>query len=349
MSHAAYLRYQAVHAQLADRLRRGLYPVGSRLPSEAALAAELGVSRPTVKRALRDLTAEGLLQTRPAVGTFVCRGAAAPALLGYVCPTLADPFQGELLRCLEAAIQAHHLGLLVAESGPEFAGEAAALHHLAKLGAWGAIICGGPASPPLPAPAAPMPIVYCAGIPRQAQADRVTVDHGAGVRALLHHLAAGGARTVGYAGAATPAQPLAADPRYAAFLAELPGSALLSRPAWQIGLPGQGEALGEALLDHFLASPPLPDAILACDDWTAIGLLRQAANRGLQVPRQLRVTGFDNLLVSRYLPVPLTTIDYPLPALLRAALELLQQRLAQPAAPTVLRLLPGALVVRASA
>lgn len=58
----------ARHEQIADDLRRAIdreeYTVGSRLPSEAELAAHYGVSRGTVRQAVTALTAEGLIGSR---------------------------------------------------------------------------------------------------------------------------------------------------------------------------------------------------------------------------------------------------------------------------------------------
>ncbi|HHX91363.1 MAG TPA: phosphonate metabolism transcriptional regulator PhnF [Paracoccus sp.] len=60
---------------IADTLRRelaeSLYSPGERLPSEAALAARFGVNRHTVREALADLAAGGLVQPRRGAGVFV--------------------------------------------------------------------------------------------------------------------------------------------------------------------------------------------------------------------------------------------------------------------------------------
>jgi len=61
--------------QVADQLRRrlaaGEFPVGSLLPPETELAHELGVSRNSVREALRSLVHAGLLGARAGYGTFV--------------------------------------------------------------------------------------------------------------------------------------------------------------------------------------------------------------------------------------------------------------------------------------
>ncbi|MCC6851721.1 MAG: histidine utilization repressor [Rubrivivax sp.] len=49
----------------------GEWPVGDRIPTEEELAAQFQVSRMTVHRAVRELTADGLVHRRPGAGTFV--------------------------------------------------------------------------------------------------------------------------------------------------------------------------------------------------------------------------------------------------------------------------------------
>jgi GntR family transcriptional regulator, transcriptional repressor for pyruvate dehydrogenase complex len=62
--------HQVVDA-VSGMLRSGAYRVGDRLPSEAELGAELGVSRSTVREAVRELTALGVVEIRHGRGTFV--------------------------------------------------------------------------------------------------------------------------------------------------------------------------------------------------------------------------------------------------------------------------------------
>lgn len=65
---------QVAYRALADQLRRDVldqrYRGGKRLPTEAALSAELGLSRQTVRRAFQDLVAEGVVYRVPGRGTF---------------------------------------------------------------------------------------------------------------------------------------------------------------------------------------------------------------------------------------------------------------------------------------
>ncbi len=65
------LRAETVRVELSERISGDQLAVGTRLPSEPKLAAELGVSRATVRDALRALEQEGLVRRVQGSGTFV--------------------------------------------------------------------------------------------------------------------------------------------------------------------------------------------------------------------------------------------------------------------------------------
>lgn len=56
---------------LGDRIRDGRLAAGDKLPTEAAIMAEYGVSRTVVREAISKLQAAGLVETRHGIGTFV--------------------------------------------------------------------------------------------------------------------------------------------------------------------------------------------------------------------------------------------------------------------------------------
>lgn len=73
--------YLAVKEHIRQKIQTGAWKIGDRIASEHELVAELGVSRMTAHRALRELAAEGLLQRIAGVGTFVANGKAESSLL----------------------------------------------------------------------------------------------------------------------------------------------------------------------------------------------------------------------------------------------------------------------------
>jgi GntR family transcriptional regulator len=71
-------RYRAIAADLAAKIRGGQYAPGAALPAQRELSAAYGVTLMTLRQALRELDAEGLIVQRPGKGTFV-----APAQPAY--------------------------------------------------------------------------------------------------------------------------------------------------------------------------------------------------------------------------------------------------------------------------
>jgi GntR family transcriptional regulator len=65
--------YVQVHDRLLGMIQNGTYQVGTQLPAEVELSAMLGISRPTLREALRTLEQDGLVIRRHGLGTFVTR------------------------------------------------------------------------------------------------------------------------------------------------------------------------------------------------------------------------------------------------------------------------------------
>jgi GntR family transcriptional regulator len=65
------LLYRQIYRQIAGDIANGALPSGERLPSERELSERLSVSRATVRRALKQLVADGLVESRQGAGTFV--------------------------------------------------------------------------------------------------------------------------------------------------------------------------------------------------------------------------------------------------------------------------------------
>jgi DNA-binding GntR family transcriptional regulator len=63
--------YEQIMADLLEQIRKGDLPAGTRLPSEADLVEKYGVSRGTVRRAVRELETAGHVEARHGVGRFV--------------------------------------------------------------------------------------------------------------------------------------------------------------------------------------------------------------------------------------------------------------------------------------
>jgi DNA-binding LacI/PurR family transcriptional regulator/signal transduction histidine kinase len=78
---------------------------------------------------------------------------------------------------------------------------------------------------------------------------------------------------------------------------------------------------------RFLDSGAVVDAIVSANDWMAVGAMRALAEHGIDVPREVSVTGFDDTEDSRFTVPPLTTVRQPTRELGRLAVRLVASRI----------------------
>ncbi|WP_159654678.1 histidine utilization repressor [Vibrio atypicus] len=64
--------YLQIKQYIDEKITSGQWPIGHRITTEIELTKQFNVSRMTVNKAIRDLVAEGKLQRKPRLGTFVC-------------------------------------------------------------------------------------------------------------------------------------------------------------------------------------------------------------------------------------------------------------------------------------
>jgi LacI family transcriptional regulator len=105
---------------------------------------------------------------------------------------------------------------------------------------------------------------------------------------------------------------------------------------------------GVAAARIIVEASELPDAVACANDLIALGLLRQLAHTGIQVPRVVLVTGFDDIAAAELSIPSLTTIRQPYAALAREALRLLAERYEQPDGPGQSIAVSPQLIVRES-
>jgi DNA-binding LacI/PurR family transcriptional regulator len=72
-----------------------------------------------------------------------------------------------------------------------------------------------------------------------------------------------------------------------------------------------GPAGGRDAVRRLLETSFSPTAIVCTNDFMAIGVLRELRERGLRIPTDISVTGFDNIELSEYSNPPLTTVNVP--------------------------------------
>lgn len=84
---------------------------------------------------------------------------------------------------------------------------------------------------------------------------------------------------------------------------------------------------GKRAAERLLTMEPRPDAVFACSDAAAIGLIRELHTRGVQVPEDIAVMGFDNTAMSEVTYPSITTVAQPQYHIGQKAMDLLLQRI----------------------
>jgi LacI family transcriptional regulator len=190
-----------------------------------------------------------------------------------------------------------------------------------------------------------IPVVVIAGRPDETELDVVAADNVTGITALVSHLV-GHHRYRRLCFVTGPKDAPDASQRQAAFEAAV----LASRDCVidQVVHGDFSEASGTAAARVLLERRSLPQAVVCANDQMAIGVLRELQRADVSVPRDVALTGFDDVYPSRLVEPPLTTVSQPLRELGARAARRLLARIADRELPPRVEVLPTRAVIRAS-
>jgi len=304
-----------------------------------------GVAPETRERIFAAATELGWTPSSRARALSVSRSLAVGLVMARPPETLrADPFFPSFIAGVESELSNHGYALLL-QVVPEHEGEQQSYIRLSDQGRVDGVLVTDllidDARPALLAELG-LPAVIVGPAMPEAYWPAVGVDDGPGIAAAVEHLVAlGHARIAHVSG---PAEMVHGRSRRAAWAATLHAAGLPEGPSVEGDFSAEaGAAATRELLD--LADPPT--AIVYANDLMAIAGLAVAVNRGIDVPGQLSITGYEDTELAAHVQPPLTTVRSDVIGWGRAAagrlLELIEQRPA-----TEVRLPSPELVARGS-
>lgn len=335
-----------------DQPAAGTHPSRGKTVKEIAAAANVSVA--TVSRALQrpEIVSE---TTRQHIHEVVKRLGYTPnaqarnlrtartRLIVALLPDIANPFFSEVIRGIEQVAHESGYSVLLGETQSSLVREQAYADMVAARQADG-IITMSPRVPAIPIQGR-LPVVNACEYVKDSQICSVYVDNVAAAAAAVDYLAMLGHRDVAFI-AGPPSSPICVD-RELGYQLALQRAGIALNPALAAVGDFSIEA-GERAIDLLLSREQPFSAVFCSNDEMAIGAMRALSARGLRVPEDVSVVGFDDIRFARYTTPALTTIAQPKNALGREATTMLIELLNDPTVPPRKRVLSADLVVRGS-
>lgn len=301
-----------------------------------------GATRASVKRAVDAL---GFRPNRVARRLRISGGRAL--LIGLVVPDLRNPFFADVARGVETTAQRWGSAVIVGHSDESEALERMYLDLLGSESVDGIVlptVQQGVLTARDLAPAG-IPVVCVDRRPGALRVDTVVSDNEAGARAATDHLLRLGHRRIGFV-EGLPTISTSRE-RLAGYRQALAAAGVAADKALvRIGDSRQcgGRDRAGALLD--LDRPPT--ALVVGNNLMTLGALEAVHERGLRIPDDVAIVGYDDMPWSAAFNPPLTCVSQPGFEMGQRAAELLMRRIEHPDAAPELVVLQPRLVVRAS-
>lgn len=271
-------------------------------------------------------------------------------IIGLIVPDLLNPFFTELAKSLVSALGKQSYGLILTSSEENAEVEQSEIRMMLARGVDALLIasCQPTLQGFMSVHNQNTPFVLLDRPFPHLRANFVGTDDYAGGRLATEHLIDLGRRRIAYIG--SPDLSAAAD-RFRGFRMalrdrdiELPEDFVLSNPNRE----EPGDSAGYAMMQTLLRRRHKPDGVFCHNDVVAIGAMKATLDAGLSIPENIAFVGFDNVRYSKYLQIPLTSVDQSTAQLgsttAQLALDLIAKKVDKPK--TIL--LPPTLVLRQS-
>lgn len=282
-----------------------------------ALRGDTGVSDSTRQRIAAEAARLGYRHN--AVARALVQG--RTSLIGAVATDLSNPYHSEVVTGIENAAEEGGYSVLIGHGRRDRERVTRRVESMIELNVDGIIVVSSWADPlVLRAASRHVPVVVVGRMPERVDGiDTIVSDDAHGMSAAVRHLVDNGYVDIAFVSSST--RP-AAEARRRGFLSAI-GSAegAVTGRAVELASPGDTPSI-ERLLDA-----DCPSAIIANNDVTAVRVMDVALDRGIRIPDDLAVVGYDNTMLAELVRPGLTSIDQPNDEIGQLAMRLITERM----------------------
>jgi DNA-binding LacI/PurR family transcriptional regulator len=287
-----------------------------------ALAGRAGVAEETQRRILQIVEELGYRPNELARGLV----RASSNIIGGLILEFANPFFVPLIEAIEAVADEHDYVAVIAETRRQMSVEMRLVERLHRLRVAGYVIT------PVLQSTKHLLAMSDEGIPvvvvgrRCDELDYVCLDDASGAALVGQHLIRLGHQRVAYVYSGEAFNE-PEETRWRGFQKALQEAGIECDENCRIKVGNNRMDGGQRGADRVLDLPSRPTAVFGATDRLAMGLIHRFRQRGVQVPDDIAVVGYDDIPSARYFEVALTTISYPKYEMGRLAAQMLFERI----------------------
>lgn len=324
----------------SEILNKELLP-GERLPTEEELSKQLSVSVGTIKDALLDLVREGFIIRRPRLGTFVkepknTTEKTGSNIIGVLVPQIDHSIFSSIVRGIEDVANTAEYRIIIGSTDYIIEKERVYISSLLERNNIAGLIVsmpkyGGEVKNYLRLIEQGISVVLLEEHPKE-EIDYICIDSVYSGHIATKHLISLGYRKIGYLGTLLLEKGYSPDKdRFEGYNKALSEAGITFNEKLVITTNDnfeKGDEKEKERMIAFLSQNDRPEAIFAVNDMRAKRLYEIAKEMGLSVPKDLAIIGHDNLEITQYFEVPLTTVSPPRYEIGRRAMEILLSKIA---------------------
>lgn len=231
--------------------------------------------------------------------------------LGLLIPDISTPIYAEIFKGLDAESKRRGFNLFLCDTNRRKEFEVSYVRTLLENRAQGIIVApvDNDVSHILSLVGNRLPLVFIGGKVNDTMDNYVSTDNRLGARLAVEYLADLGHRDI--AMLCDNYRTKTKKDRVAGFREAMEARGLESRVSIAPDGGPEGMEYGYSAALEVFDSPRMPTAVFASSDMVALGVMRAAADRGVVIPRDLSLVGFDDIMFASLPTVMLTTVAQP--------------------------------------